>query len=110
MPDKWWIVKDEDTAKLAITEITGSLRQRVVPFLDKLQTRSSILAVYESGAIYGWEIEANEARLIMLAEEGNIAAVNQLLMTYAERWLAKGASKRAQDFIREFKNHFLQEI
>lgn len=104
--DKWWTVTNENSANAAVGEITGLFQSRVLPFLNRLQTNAAILTLYESGKIYGWEIEANEARLIMLAAEKNTVYSRELLIAYAEKWLPTGARQRAEDFIRDFNTHF----
>lgn len=102
--DKWWRVSDADSADAAIADVTSILNSKAMPFLDALRTNDQIIELYSSGSVLGFEIDRDEARLVLAAHGGQSSAIGQLLHDYEQRWLASGAQKRAADFCARFRD------
>jgi hypothetical protein len=68
--DKWWPVRDAASADSAIADIASLLNSKAMPFLDSLRTNDEILTLYSSGLVLGFEIDRDEARLVLAAQSG----------------------------------------
>lgn len=102
--DLWWEIRDESSARLALREITEVLGAKGVPFLDSLSTNKKILQFYDAGQVLGFEIDRDEARLLLLAESGASAELRERLDEYQAHWSLSPASERASKFLKEFKD------
>jgi hypothetical protein len=100
--DKWWPVSDAASADAAIADVTSILKMNAIPFLDGLLTNDQILELYSSGSVLGFEIDRDEAQLVLAAQSGQLSEVEDLLQRYEQRWLTSGAHKRASDFCNRF--------
>jgi Domain of unknown function (DUF4304) len=101
--DLWWSSRHDDSFTEAIVAISVGLSEKVIPFLDRLQTNAGVLALYETGKVMGFEIDRDETRAVLVAHSGLENEASQLVMTYAERWLPGAASRRATDFLAAYR-------
>ena len=101
--DLWWSSGDDDGFTEAIATISGGLSEKVIPFLDRLQTNAGVLALYETGKVMGFEIDRDETRAVLVAHSGLENEASHLAMTYAERWLPGATSRRATNFLAAYR-------
>ena len=102
--DVWWTVRNDVSGQAAFTDIDDVLQNEALPFLDQLQTNKSILELYESGQVLGFEIDRDESRLLVLAKIGTNDEVQRRLEEYRVRWPGTGAMRRAADFLARFES------
>jgi Domain of unknown function (DUF4304) len=101
--DKWWTVRDETSAQIALTEIDEVLQGKGLPFLDVLQTNKSILDLYKTGEVLGFEIDRDETRLLLLVFLGANDEAQERLEEYRSHWPKTGATDRASKFLKDFQ-------
>lgn len=101
--DLWWTIRDESSARLALDELVKILGDNGVRFFDSLTTNSGILAVYKTGEHFGFEIDRDEARLVLLAETGASDEARQRVHEYDARWPRSPAAERASKFLSKYR-------
>jgi hypothetical protein len=101
--DLWWSSRDADGLTEATATISVGLSEKVIPFLDHLQTNAGVLALYETGKIMGFEIDRDETRVVLVAHSGLEHEASKLVTSYAERWLPGATSRRATDFLAAYR-------
>jgi hypothetical protein len=104
--DVWWAVRDEASARIAYDEVTVVLGAKGLPFFDSLTTNKEILKLFDAGQVLGFEIDRDEVRLLLLAEEGIKAELRHRLCEYEARWPLSPATERASRFLREFRGAY----
>lgn len=102
--DRWWDVSDDRSAELALGLILGLLESEGIPLLDRLFTREGLIGFFESGKVCGFEIERDEAWMVLLAESGNHSELEHRLNDYVKRWPPSPADDRALIFLRQLQN------
>jgi hypothetical protein len=103
--DTWWTLEDDSSAGAALSEILGIVKIKGVSHLDSLRTCADILRFYDSGGTGGFEIERNEARIVLLAETGRMEDAIQGLREY-EKWLEGPAVARVSAFLASFRRTY----
>lgn len=106
--DKWWLVSDAASADAAIADVTSILKMKAIPFLDGLLSSDQILELYSSGSVLGFEIDRDEAQLVLAAQSGQLGEVGKLLQHYEQRWFTSGAHERASRFCNRFRDIYGQ--
>jgi hypothetical protein len=84
----WWRIADEMIAKNALSEIMGIISSEAIPLLNA------------SGKIFGFEINRDETRLILLTRAGAKQEIEHRLAEYETRWKPSGAISRASNFLK----------
>lgn len=104
--DVWWTSKDDHDFERAKAEIASCLSEKGIPLLDGLRSDDGILALYDTGMVMGFEIDRDESRAVLLASMGFRDRACELLKQYEAKWPLTAASKRAKNFVAEFRARF----
>lgn len=100
--DYWWTIRDEQSAMDAYTAIIGSLDSRDISFLNSLQSDIGILEMYSSNQVLGFQIDADETRLVLLGHMGRNEDAAARLKHYEIDWVPTAAVERAKRFLETY--------
>jgi hypothetical protein len=104
--DLWWDISDEGTAIAAFTAISAVLDAKANLLLNQLCTNQGILNYYASGKVMGFEINRDEARLILLSVTGRYSEARTRRNEYESKWVPAATSERANAFLQRLKSKF----
>gem|GEM_PF-6391163 len=105
--DYWWTIRDEQSAMNAYNAIVSSLDSRDIAFLNSLQSDIGILELYNSNQVFGFQIDADETRLVLLGHLGQDKDASERLRHYEIDWVPTAAVERAKRFLGSYRATFV---